>query len=324
MSTLRKVRAVLAAAPPLRDGAKRYAVVRRAITPPPATSFRDYRPAIGNRTKLPTRSAGARLGAASFSLLAAASVIAIIALITVLAWVHNQGMKPGTGHQRLTVYCAVSVQPVLRPIAEAYQRDTGIAVDIQTGSSGALETQIRLSRKGDLFIPAAQSPYLDRCQADGTVTDVVPLAEFRLVLAVHSSTEHEGITFKDLLPGRLRYAIANEEAAAGLVTRQVLEPLGVWPRIRDRAKAFLPTVTGVAQAVQQGVAVDCGFVWDTTARQYELPMVELPELAAGRAVVAAGVLASSGDPIAARRFADYMAAPDQGQAVFRQLGYTTP
>jgi molybdate transport system substrate-binding protein len=267
---------------------------------------------------------GSRRGAASFPLLAAASFVALAALIAVLAWVHNQGMKPVGDGQRLMVYCAVSVQPVLRPIAEAYELESGASVDVQTGSSGALETQIHLSRKGDLFIPAAQTPYLDRCQADGTVTDVVPLAEFRLVLALRPTIEHDGITLGDLLEGRLRYAIANDEAAAGLVTCQVLEPLGVWPRIHERAKVFLPTVTGVALAVQQGVAVDCGFVWDTTARQFGLPIVELPELAAGRAVVAAGVLSCSRDADAARRFADYLAAPDHGQSLFRRLGYTTP
>jgi molybdate transport system substrate-binding protein len=268
--------------------------------------------------------AGVHQGAASFPVTAAASFVALAALIAVLAWVHNQGMKSVGDGRRLMVYCAVSVQPVLRPIAEAFERESGATIDVQTGSSGALETQIRLSRKGDLFIPAARTPYLDRCQADGTVTDVVPLAEFRLVLALRPTIERDGITLDDLLQGQLRYAIANDEAAAGLVTRQVLEPLGVWPRIRDHARVFLPTVTGVAQAVQQGVAVDCGFVWDTTARQFGLPIVDLPELAAGRAVVAAGVLSCSRDAAAARRFADYLATPDQGQAVFRKLGYTTP
>lgn len=278
----------------------------------------------GSRPRRLVPPVAARRGAASFPLLAAASLVALAALIAVLAWVHNRGMKPSANGQRLMVYCAVSVQPAVRKIAAAYERDTGTAVDVQIGSSGGLESQIRLSNKGDLFIPAAQSPYLDRCQADGTVTDVLPLAEFRLVLAFHPAIEHNGATLNDLRRGRFRYAIANDEAAAGLVTREVLKPLGVWPQIREGAKVFLPTVTGVAQAIQQGTAVDCGFVWDTTARQFGLPTIDLPELAAGRAVVAAGMLSCSGDMAAARRLADYMNAPDHGQTVFRQLGYITP
>jgi molybdate transport system substrate-binding protein len=210
----------------------------------------------------------------------------------------------------------------LRPIAEAYQRDAGTAIDVQTGPSGALETQIRLSRKGDLFIPAAQAPYLDRCQADGTVTTIVPVAKYRLVLAFNPTIAYDGTTLDDLSRGRLRYAIANQEAAAGLVTREVLEPLGVWPKIRKQAKVFLPTVTDVARAIQQGVSVDCGFVWDTTARQYGLTIVDMPELARGRSVVAVGTLSCSRHAKLAQRFVDYLTAPDHGQAVFRKLGYT--
>lgn len=264
-----------------------------------------------------------RLAASTLLLLAIATVVSVAALIAVLVWLNNYGMEPGTAQDPLLVYCAVSVQPAVREIAKSYEQATATPVRVQTGSSGALETQIRLSKKGDLFIPAAQSPYLDRCQADGTVTDVVPLAKFRLVVALHPRAAGvEAVTLKTLLNGKLRYALANVEAAAGLVTREVLEPQGVWPEIERGAKAVMPTVTGVAQAIQQGVAVDCGFVWDTTAHQFGLATVDLPELEAGRAVVAAGVLSSSADSVAARKFAEYLAAPGKGGGVFLDLGYS--
>ena len=93
--------------------------------------------------------------------IAAASVLALAALAGMLFWLGDYGMKPAAEAKPLLVYCAVSVQPAVRPIAEAYERETGTPVELQTGSSGALETQIRLSKKGDLFIPAAESPYLN-------------------------------------------------------------------------------------------------------------------------------------------------------------------
>ncbi len=252
--------------------------------------------------------------------LAAVSVLALVVLGGVLAWLGESGMK-SADKPPLLVYCAVSIQPALRTIADHYEQETGTPIDLQTGPSGALETQIRLSKKGDLFLPAAETPYMDRCRADGTVREVLRLAAFRLVLAVNAELNRGDITLDDLRNGQLRYALANEEAAAGLVTRQVLEPLGDWPEIKQGAKAVLPTVTGVAQAIQQGVNVDCGFVWDATARQFSLTIVDLPEFAAGRAVVAVGVLSCSQDAAAAKRFADFLAAPDKGLAVFKKLGY---
>jgi molybdate transport system substrate-binding protein len=261
-------------------------------------------------------------GSTQLLIVAAASLIVLAILIGVLVW-NSDSNRPEVASDELLVYCAVSVQPALRAVAAEYQRETRTAISIQTGSSGALEAQIRLSGKGDLYIPAAQSPYLDRLHQDGAVREVLPLAIYQLVLALNPRVEDTQIALSDLIEGKLQFAVANEEAAAGLATREALEPLGIWPQIEQSLKAVLPTVTGVAQAVKRGVALDCGFVWDTTARQYGLPMIELPELADARATVAVGVLSFSDNPAAARQFAEHLAG-DSGQAVFRKLGYTIP
>jgi len=231
-------------------------------------------------------------------------------------------MNPTKDHAPLLVYCAAGVEPALSPIAAAYERETGTPVKLETGPSGALVEKLKRARHGDLFVPASESPYLDHCRQDGTVTKVFPLATFRLVLAVNRHVRHSGIALSDLLAGRCRYAIAHEEAAAGLATLEALAPLGNWQQFAEAAQAILPTVTDVAQAVRGGVDVDCGIVWDATARQYGLAIVELPELAATRAVIAAGILASSKNAVGAQKFADYLAAPDKGRAMFESLGYS--
>lgn len=265
----------------------------------------------------------ARHGATGPVVLAAVSLAVVAASVGLLAWLNVSTNHP-TMNQPLLVYCAMSVHPAIEPIAEAYEQETGIAVSIQVGSSGSLETQIRLSGKGDVYIPAAEKPYLERARDAGLVDQVVPLAEFQLVLAVNPRVPPEGVSLDDVTAGRLRCAIANEEAAAGHVTRVVLEDHGSWEQVKQTARVFLPTVTAVAQAVQQGTAVDAGFVWDTTARQFSLPIVELPELAAGRATVSAGVLSCSKDLPTARAFVRYLAASGKGAAVFRELGYSLP
>lgn len=242
-------------------------------------------------------------------------------LISLLMW-QSRSTRQEPGRKDLLVYCAAAVQPAVRQIAERYERETGSTISIQTGPSGALETQVRVSGKGDLYIPAAQTPYLDRLQQDGIVNEVLPLAKYRLVLAFHPRVDAGNVTLGNLLAGELRYALANEEAAAGRTARESIVPHGIWPQFQLGAKAILPTVTAVAQSVKQGVAVDCGIVWDTTARQFGLRTIDVPELAGAHAVVAVGILSCSSDPPAARAFAEYLAAFDKGQAVFQELGYT--
>src|SRR5262249_7391703 len=82
------------------------------------------------------------------------------------------------------------------------------------------------------------------------------------------------------------------------------------------------TVSDVANDIKL-TAVDAGFVWDTTVKQYpDLEMVLLPELKGLIAKVPVAVLRSSEHPTGALRFARYLAAPDKGLKHFRRFGFT--
>jgi ABC-type molybdate transport system substrate-binding protein len=83
------------------------------------------------------------------------------------------------------------------------------------------------------------------------------------------------------------------------------------------------TVTEAAQAVKIGAA-DATFVWDATARQFELEVVELPELQARTQEEAVlGVVTASSRPTAALQFARYLTARDRGEKVFQKYYYET-
>ena len=166
----------------------------------------------------------------------------------------------------LLVYCASSIEPAMMPISAAYQRETGTPIKLETGASGPLVEAIKRAKRGDLFVPASEKPFLDRLRQDGTVTDVIPLAALHLVLAVQRGSTAAAITLSDLLAGRHRYAIAHEESAAGLATLAALAPLGSWQQFAEGAEAILTNVTEVAAAIRDGGDVDCGIVWDATAR----------------------------------------------------------
>lgn len=230
-------------------------------------------------------------------------------------------MKSPASGSPLLVFCAASVEPAVVPIAAAFQRETGVAVQFEVGPSGPLIEKMRREKRGDLFIPASQQPFLDRCQSDGTVTEVVQLATLKLVLAVKPG-KPAAITFKDLLAGKARYAISHEESAAGLATLEAIAPLGDWQPFAEGAQVILPTVTEVAQSIRDSADVDCGIVWDATARQFGLTVVDLPELAGSKSVIAAGILATSGQVEIAKKFAAYLAAQDKGGAYFKMLGYS--
>ncbi|OHB81109.1 MAG: hypothetical protein A2W31_15060 [Planctomycetes bacterium RBG_16_64_10] len=256
----------------------------------------------------------ARVGSAKTLAVGSLVILAVLVLLLVRL---GTGARNETTGKPLMVYCSAGIKPPVEQVAKQYEQEFGGHIRLQYGPSGGLESQIQINPSGDLFIPAERDPFLVRCQERGLVAESIPLAEFRLVLAVRPAAKAKIKSMDDLLTQDIGYALANEQAAAGRLAQQLLSKSGHWDKIKAGAKVFKSTVTDVAQDVALGVEVDAGFIWDATARQFGLEIVELAELAGGSSTIAAGVLAASAQPAAALRFARYLAAPDQGGKTFR-------
>lgn len=225
----------------------------------------------------------------------------------------------------LLVYCAASLQPPLEQLAARYRNEQGVAVRLQYGGSNTLLSQAEISRTGDLLL-AADASYLELGRERGVVTDVMPIARMRAVIAVRRGNPRGIQTLDDLLRSDVRLSLASPDMAAiGRTTRELLTASGKWTSVEEAVHTrgvFKPTVGDVAADIQLG-AVDAGIVWDAVARQLpELEMIRVAELEQGDATFAAGVLASSPRPAESRRFAEFLAAEDGGLALFRELGYT--
>ncbi|TWT97952.1 putative binding protein precursor [Botrimarina colliarenosi] len=237
----------------------------------------------------------------------------VIGAAAMLGWL---AMQRPNDPAELVVYCAAGARPAVEAIAQSYHGETGVHVTLQFGPSGGLETQIRLSDRGDLFLPAAESPYLDRTRADGTVSTVTPLAQQRLVIGLAPRSAAKIGSLAELIDSGLAYGLCNEQAAAGYYARRSLEPLGLWKATAEASTATLPTVTELAEAVRYGGRLEAAIVWDATAIEFGLRSIDVPELSGAIAKISVGVLRSARDRVAAERFVAYLAAIDRGQATF--------
>jgi len=274
-----------------------------------------------------------RFGGGALPLVTATVVTLAGLVLTLMAW---RGAFSSNMHtDPVVVYCAAGVMPAVRPVAEQYEAEFGIPIELISGSSGTLEAQIRSLegvRSGDLYIPAAQDPFIDRNLVGGEssqetgqkpfIKEVIPLARFSLVLAVNPECEEKITSLDDLIgPQReVDFVIANKQAAVGRKTREILESAGRWEEVRAAADQ-VATVTEATALVDLGVAADAGFIWDANARQQGLHIVDLPELAAEPSLISVGVIASSTNPTGALRFARYLAAPKKSQVSFKRLHY---
>lgn len=257
---------------------------------------------------------------AAAALAAIASLVALLLLGAALVWL-DSSFGAGQAQPPLFVYCAAGLRAAVEPAVKQFEQESGVSVRMQYGPSGGLESQIKLSKKGSLFIPAAIDPFLARGRQAGWVREILTLAELRLVLAVHPDCGDSPASMADLIRGETPYGLANPTAAAGGAAESALIRAGIWETAERRARVFLPTVTELAEAVRQADEVQAAPLWDATARQYGLRIVQVPEFAGPSTQVGVGVLKTAPDPAAALRLARYLAAPEKGQVFFQRQLY---
>lgn len=224
----------------------------------------------------------------------------------------------------LTFYCAAGMKVPVSRIAEVYEDEYGVAVDIQYGGSGTLLSAIQAAQSGDLYL-AADSSYTDIAKEEGIVQETIDVAYLNPVIAVPKGNPKSIEKLEDLWRDDVRTALGVPDAASiGKLTKTIMEDLGHWEAldaaVTDRG-VFKPTVNEAANDVKIG-SVDAAIVWGATVNTYpELEAVELPIGDDYRKTVTIGVLTTTEQPTAALKFARYLSARDQGLEIFAASGF---
>lgn len=248
------------------------------------------------------------------------SFVVVTALILLLRPAGFRKESPRT----LLVYCAAVVRTPVEEIARAYEKEHGVAIQLQFGGSGTLLSNLQVSGAGDLFI-AADASYIDIAREKNLVAEALPVVQVQPVLLVAKGNPKNIQGIADLQRADVRASLANPDAASiGKVTQKILEAHRQWDAtkaaIQDRG-VFKPTVSDVANDVKLG-AVDVGVVWNATARQYpDLEALDFPEAAQTHETVMIAVLKQAADLDAASDFMYYLTAEGKGMAVFTAQGF---
>lgn len=247
------------------------------------------------------------------------SLVLLGGLAALLLW-NPTKPSPQTGNptEPLHVYVAAGVRVPVEEAGEAFEKELGVSLRIDAKNSGALLATIEQSRKGDLYIPADES-FIEDARKKNLIAETIPFGKMRLVIAVAPGNPKRIASLDDLYREGVTYALPNDETASGKVTKKVLDG-AAWKKLKERLKVEQPTVTEVAGVVQVG-SVTAGIMWDTTARQFKLDAVDIPEFAKSASTINAGVLRSSKRPTDAIRLARFLAAPDKGQTVMAKHHY---
>ena len=250
-----------------------------------------------------------------------AAVASLIVLAALLWLLRPQRDPAGGGAARLTLFCAAGIKPPVEELARLYEERYGVAIAMQYGGSGTLLSSLRIAPEGDLYL-AADDSFIERARELGLVDEALPLATMRPVIAVRAGNPAGVTGAEDLLREDLVVGLADPNAAAvGVSTREMLSEAGHWEAVARRVKVFKPTVTELANDLVLG-AIEAAVVWDATVAQYpKLEAIRVPAFDRVPREVTIGVLRGGQHPREALRFARFLAARDEGAAVFERHGY---
>ncbi|OGP53011.1 MAG: molybdate ABC transporter substrate-binding protein [Deltaproteobacteria bacterium RBG_13_52_11] len=230
----------------------------------------------------------------------------------------------GATEKRIIAFCGSASKPVLEEAAESFYKQTGIRVDLNLGGSGTMLSQIKLSRRGDVYIPGSPD-YMIKAIRDGVVDpdSVVILAYLIIAIDVQHNNPKDIQTLSDLTRPDIRVAIGNPEAVCvGLYAVEVLEQNGLLQQVQKNIVTHAPSCEATASLLVMK-KVDAVIGWDVFSKWNpdKIDAVLLkPHEITRIAYIPAAVSTYSQEKKSAQRFINFLASAE-GQKIFAKWGY---
>ena len=237
----------------------------------------------------------------------------------------KQAPAPAAQPVELTISAAASLKDALMEIQKNYMaKNPSVKLVCNLGASGALQKQIEQGAPADIFISAAPKQMND-LEAKNLVNKATRrnLVENKLVLVVPENSALGLSKFEDITNAKVQKFSMGETATvpAGQYGQQVLQKLGLWDKVKDKA-VFAKDVRTVLTYVATG-NVEAGIVYKTDAVSGAKVKIAAtaPEGSHQPIVYPAAILSGAKQGKAAEEFLASLAGPE-AKAVFEKHGFT--
>jgi molybdate transport system substrate-binding protein len=127
--------------------------------------------------------------------------------------------------ESILIFAGAASKPATEEVAKAFERKTGIKVDINFGGSGYVLSQMILTKQGDIYFPGS-SDYMEIAKKKGVI---FPETEKIVVYLVPAINVQKGNpkniqSLKDLTKPNIKVAIANPEGVCiGAYAIEIIE-----------------------------------------------------------------------------------------------------
>ena len=228
---------------------------------------------------------------------------------------------------RLLVFAGSASKPPTQEAARAFTQKTGISVDLVFGGSGYVLSQMKLTRKGDLYFPGS-SDYMEIAKRQHLVD---PKSEKIIVYLVPAITVAKGNpkqihSLEDLTRPGIKVAIANPDGVClGAYAVEILEK-NFTPEQKKAFQKNLINYTASCAKTATAVSlhqVDAVIGWRVFGH-WDPKRIETIPIKASRLVrigtIPIAVSRFSCHPELAKRFIDFLLSPE-GRKIFAKYHY---
>ena len=224
--------------------------------------------------------------------------------------------------EKLRIAVAANAEGLARALAEEFSTTNNVEIDIISGSSGKLTSQISNGAPVDIFM-AADLSYPQRLYNQGLTTAApAPYAKGILVLLSRQDFLKSGLT----LPGLKTLAIPNPDLAPyGRAAKELLEYQDLWDEVRpnlvyaeNAVQAATYVVSGAAQA-----AITAKSTAIQAQRESEVYVLDINKVHYKPIVQGVVLIKGEHRHPAASAFVDFLLS-DAVKKLIKQQGYDLP
>lgn len=226
----------------------------------------------------------------------------------------------------LEIFVGSATKPAIEEAASVFETQSGSKVLMHFGGSGKMLSEMKLGRRGDLYLPGS-SDFMELAKREKLVMPDTEKRVAYLIPAINVPAGNpKGIrTLADLARPGLRVGIARPDSVCvGLYAAEVLERAGLADKVRPNIVTHAESCEKTAQLVVLGT-VDAILGWEVfhfwQPDKIDTVMLQ-PDQVARIGYIPIAVATFSTQRALAEKFIDFLTS-GQGQNVFRKWHYLT-
>ena len=224
--------------------------------------------------------------------------------------------------KELLLYCGAGIRPPVEQMVEAVGREHGVRIVTDYAGSEVLISKIKLTRKGDLYMPGDKH-YVEQAAQEGMILSQKSVCYFVPTILVQKGNPKDIRGLQDLLKAGLKLGLGDDKACAiGRKTKQIFAKNDIaWERVETNLVFQSMTVNELGMQIQAG-SLDAVIVWDAIAGYYSEHGTEVPIPPEKNVIstVNIGVLSFTESRSLAEKFVEF-AVSAAGQAILAEHNY---